>query len=114
MNMHRKILFHFLVLTLLMFPLFFVSAQIKNPLSGNDNLLEFFNTILDEIIIPIGAILAAVFIIYSGFLFVTAGGSDDKIKTAKTNLLYVVIGAAIILGAKAIAAGLQATVTSLQ
>lgn len=109
-------MFHFLALTILLLPIFGAMGQekIENPLNGNDNLISFFNSILDNIIIPVGAVLAFVFIVYSGFLFVTAGGSEDKIKTAKMNLWYVVIGAAIILGAKVIATGIKGTVETLQ
>lgn len=121
MKISRRYFCHILVLGFLLMPLFFAHGQssscgdkICNPLSGNDNLLTFFNTILDKIIIPIGAILAVVFLVYSGYLFVTAGGNEDQIKTAKYNVLYVVIGAAIILGAKAIAAGIQGTLDSLK
>lgn len=47
--------------------------------------------------------LAVIFIIYSGFLFVTAGGSEDKVKRAKTTLLWTLLGLAIVIGAYALA-----------
>lgn len=49
--------------------------------------------IVDNIVTP----LAVIMIIYSGFLFVTAGGNEEKIKKAKTNLKWTVLGVAIIV-----------------
>jgi len=47
--------------------------------------------------------LAVIFIIYSGFLFVTAQGSEEKIKRAKTVLWWTLLGLAIVIGAYALA-----------
>ncbi len=47
-------------------------------------------------------IVALVLIIYSGFLWMTAGGNEEQIATAKKFLLNTVIGLAIILSAYAI------------
>ena len=53
-------------------------------------------------------------IIWSGFLFVTARGSDEKLSTAKKAFAYAVIGAAIVLGAFVIEQALQGTVDQLR
>lgn len=88
-------------------------GKICNPLgNGNDDLFALVNAVLDGVM-KLGAILAVLAIIYSGFLFVTAGGDEGKIKTAKLVLLYTVIGAAILLGAKVIATVIQNTVTTV-
>lgn len=120
----KLIIYNLLIFFLLLIPLTFSSAQdlgggggggkIENPLQGNDNLLQFFNTLLDKVVIPIGAILAVIFIILSGYYFVTAGGDEGKIKTARMNILYVVIGAGIIIGCKVILAVIQGTLNSIQ
>ena len=47
-------------------------------------------------------IIAVVLMIYAGFLWMTAGGNDEQITTAKKFLLNTVIGLAIILSAYAI------------
>lgn len=47
-------------------------------------------------------IVALVLIIYAGYLWMTAGGNEDQIATAKKFLLNAVIGLAIILSAYAI------------
>jgi undecaprenyl pyrophosphate phosphatase UppP len=103
------------ILTIILFPVRSSNAveEIENPLKGNDNLLEFFDKVLD-IVIKLGAIIALVALIVSGFMFVTAGGNEEKITTAKRNILYVVIGAVIILGAKVILEGLKGTLEALE
>jgi hypothetical protein len=51
--------------------------------------------------------------VYIGFLFVTAQGNETKIKNARGYLFTTIIGALILLGAEAIAQGIQATVAAL-
>ncbi|NBS41441.1 hypothetical protein EBS80_02170, partial [bacterium] len=47
-------------------------------------------------------ILAVVFVLYGGFLFMTAGGNDDKVKRAKKVFTSATIGLVIVLSAFAI------------
>lgn len=39
--------------------------------------------------------IAAIMILYAGFLFLTGGGNEDTLKKAKTYLIYGLIGIAI-------------------
>lgn len=48
-------------------------------------------------------IVAVVIILYGGFLWMTSGGNDDKVKQAKKLMISGVIGLAIILSSFAIA-----------
>ncbi len=66
------------------------------------------------VVSKIGGIIAVFFIIYAGFLFVTASGKDEKLKDAKKAILYAVIGTAILLGAEALSKILETTINSLQ
>lgn len=52
------------------------NTKLPNPL-GNDvnSLFDIVTIILNEIVLPIGAVVIVFFIIYSGFLFVTARGN---------------------------------------
>ncbi len=43
--------------------------------------------------------IALIFLILTGYLFITSMGSEDKMKQAKTSILYLVIGVAVVLGA---------------
>lgn len=82
-----------------------------NPFTIN-SVSDLIDKLLD-IIIKVGTVLALFFIIYAGFQFVTAGGSEDKINSAKNTFLWTIIGVAIVLGAKAISVLLQGTVTNV-
>lgn len=87
--------------------------EIQNPLGeGNDDLFAFIDTIIN-VVLRIGSVIAVLVVIYAGFLFVTAGGDEKKISTAKMTLLYAVIGIAILLGARALSTIIINTVTSV-
>ena len=62
-------------------------------------------TIIGRIISALLSILGIIFIIliiYAGFLYMTAGGDDDKVKKAKELMIQGVIGMVIIVSAYAI------------
>ena len=52
-------------------------------------------------------------LVFVGFKFVTAQGEPGKISEAREMLLCTVIGALVLLGSKAIALGVDATVKAL-
>lgn len=89
-----------------------LSFKLDNPLPNTDSIPAFILKVIDVLFI-IAAPIIAIFIIYSGFLFVTAAGNTEKLKKAKETFLYTVIGAAILLAAKVIATALQNTIGSL-
>lgn len=77
------------------------SGQFQNPLTS-----QSFEALVQSLARWVAAIalpIAAIFIIYSGFLFVTAGGNQSKIDAAKTTFYWTMIGAAIVVGAWALA-----------
>lgn len=84
-----------------------------NPLQGGASLESFLMSILD-FVIRIGTIVVILMLVYVGYLFVIAQGSDSKLTEAKHALLWTLIGSLILLGAKAIAVGIQATVAALR
>ena len=88
------------------------STKIKNPIAPIDSVDSFIKIILIGII-KIALPVVALAIIYSGFLFVTARGNSESLKKAKDALLYSVIGAAVLLGAWAIAQLISDTVLKL-
>lgn len=91
-----------------------VAINFQNPLSiGETTISGFIRAVLENIVIPIGAVASVFFIIYAGFMFVTARGSEDKLKSAKTAILNAVIGSLIILGSWAIAQVISGTVAQL-
>lgn len=93
------------------------NITIGNPFKGlgnNGNLSDLLYAVLDNAVIPVGGIIVVLMIIYSGFLFVTARGNEEQLKVAKRSFTYAAIGAAILLGAKAIALAIQSTVNALR
>ncbi|MFA6324936.1 MAG: hypothetical protein WCX46_01790 [Candidatus Paceibacterota bacterium] len=91
-----------------------ITTTINNPLAnkGINNIDGFIKVILTGVI-KIGIPIVALAIIYSGFLFVSAMGNKEKLTIAKRSLMYSLIGAAILLGAWAIAQLISNTVLAL-
>ena len=87
------------------------SAKIVNPISST-TLEGLIKTILEGVL-KIGIPVIALAIIYCGFLFVAARGVPEKIGKAKESLIYTLIGAAILLGAWALALLIKNTVVAL-
>lgn len=81
---------------------------IKNPLEA-DTITELFTAIID-ILMVFAVPLIVFFIIYAGFLYVTAQGNENTIQKAHTALLYALIGGVIILGAKVLITVIGGTV----
>lgn len=77
------------------------SGQFQNPLTSQS--FEALVQSLAQWVVAIALPIVAIFIIYSGFLFVTAGGNQSKIDAAKTTFYWTIIGAAIVVGAWALA-----------
>jgi len=86
---------------------------IANPFQQN-SIVGLINTLLDQILIPIGGVIAVLMIMYAGFLFVTARGNEKKITDAKQAILYACIGAAILLGARIISGAITGTINQLK
>jgi len=109
------------VFLLLIFPLHKIGAEsvnetitLKNPLGSTNSIPDLITKILNDIITPIGSVIIVFFIIYAGFLFVKAQGNEKELEEAKNILKYVVIGAAVILGANLIAAVISGTINNLK
>lgn len=88
------------------------NVTLINPLKGSGDLQKFLLNILD-FVIRIGTVVVILMLVYVGYLFVAAQGKEDKIREARQALLYTLVGALILLGSKAIAFGIEATVQAL-
>jgi hypothetical protein len=89
-----------------------IAINLENPLAGTiDTIPQLFQKIV-EIIIKIGIPLIAMAIVYSGLLFVTARGSDEQLKKAKSALLFAVIGGLILLASWLVAEAIKDALTS--
>ena len=85
--------------------------SIKNPI-GAETIQQLIIQITSAMVLVMSPVIVLM-LIYSGFLFVQGANDPDTLKKAKTTLLYTVIGAAMILGAKGIALAIQATIVQL-
>ena len=77
-------------------------------------LFDLLEIVINEIVMPIGGMLAVLAFIYSGFLYVTAQGNESQLKTAHAALLYTAIGTAVLLGAWTIANVIENTIDKLK
>lgn len=89
-----------------------ISAKIENPLSAT-SLFCFLKDILD-VLLTIGVIIAVLFMVYAGFLYVTARGSQEQLTKAKHAFLGAVIGTAIIMGVWVIAQAIVGTINAIR
>ena len=87
------------------------AGKICNPISVSS--LDQFIQIVLQGVIKIGIPIIALAVIYSGFLFVKAQGNPGELEVAQKSLMYTLIGAAILLGAWAIAQVIANTVLAL-
>jgi hypothetical protein len=94
-----------------------VAGTIPNPFNCGGapscTLDVLLNSIITNIVLPVGGVLAILAFIFSGFLYVTAQGNEEKIKQAHRALLYTAIGTAVLLGATIIAAVVGNTIKQL-
>ena len=91
-----------------------IKATLNNPFSKANSLFELLSVIINDILLPIGGVLAVLAFIYSGFLYVTAQGNESKIATAHRALLYTSIGTAVLLGSWVIAKVIENTINLLK
>lgn len=85
----------------------------ENPIKLGIKTIPEFLLALVDIVFLFGMPIIVIFIVYAGFLFVTAGDNDSQISKAKTTLIWTLVGAAVLIGAKVLSDAIQATVLSL-
>lgn len=74
--------------------------KLENPIRYGD--FETFIIGVIEVLLVFLLPIVVIYIIYAGFLFVTAQGNETQLSKAKNALLYGLIGGAIVVGALAI------------
>ena len=70
--------------------------------------------IIDNIVMPLGVSVAALAIIYSGFLYIKAQGNPGEIGKAHEALKWTLVGTAVLLGAWVIAQLIGGTIEQLR
>ena len=84
---------------------------LTNPINSQ-TIPEFLLKIID-ILLVFALPLIILYIMYAGYLFVTAQGNPGKVTEARTALLWAVVGGVIVLGAKIIVDVIQGTANAL-
>lgn len=87
------------------------SGGLQNPLTASS--LPDLLTVILHTVVQLGSILLVLALVYVGFLFVVAQGNEEKIRDARSALVWTVLGGIILLGAEAISIVIQATVQAL-
>ena len=92
-----------------------IKIVLENPLKDRevDTVYEFISLIINDVVLPLGAILAVLYIMYAGFLMVTARGDESQISQGRTAFTNAAIGTAILLGAWVIAQVVENTIKSI-
>ncbi len=91
------VLFSFIILTSLFLIPMSAEALIKNPVNVTslNQYVETAAAALIRVLVPV----MVLFLVLSGVMFATARGNPEKLKQAKSMILYTAIGSAIVLGA---------------
>ncbi len=75
-------------------------SELSNPLTFEK--ISGLLAALLNVVIVISIPFIIFFLIYSGFMYVTARGNPEQIQQASKSLTYAIIGGVVILGAMAI------------
>ena len=89
------------------------TPTLKNPL-GEIKTVDALVKFIINLALQIGLPIAALFIMYAGYMFVTARGNTSQLDAAKETLLYTIIGSAVLLGAYVITDILTGTLNKLR
>ena len=89
-----------------------LNINLDNPLGTTTDINGFIAKILDGMVILLTPVIVVMFL-WTGFLFVQAQGNPEKLSAAKKSLLYTIIGAALVLGAKGFSLVIAATIAKL-
>lgn len=106
---HIHTAFYTITATALMLPST-TFAAFNNPLQSNLSTVAGFTEAFLRAVVYILFPIAVVFIVYSGFLFVSAQGNSEELAKAKRNFYWTVIGVGLLLGAWALAVLIKGTI----
>lgn len=84
------------------------------PTSGEAVTLDEIESLIRRIaqfLIIVSVIVAVIFIIWGGVMYMAARGDEDRVKTAKSTIYNGIIGAAVVLGVGVILQTLAGLIT---
>ena len=81
-------------------------AQVTPPANANytsyTGISNFITNVIGGWLFGLLTALAVIFILFAAYLYLTAGGDDEKIKKAKSMIIYALVAVAIGLLARAL------------
>ncbi|HBU28034.1 TPA: hypothetical protein DEB00_02875 [Candidatus Uhrbacteria bacterium] len=98
--MHR-IKYTFILIGLSLLPNTVLAVQLYNPL-GSRTIPQLVGFVIQAVLGITGS-LALAMVVWGGFLWLTAAGKPDRIKSGRDTLLWAVIGLAVIFAANILA-----------
>ncbi len=90
-----------------------LNFTLQSPLKDFGGISGLIAKILD-ILVLIGTPIAAIFIMYAGFMYVTAKGDATQVKNATEALKWAVVGTAVLIGASVISGLIAGTIGQLR
>ena len=114
-GLHAKKFLFFAACTAVVFFAAIAEAEtgLNNPLNDSFSSIPAFIAGALKALAMIALPIISLFLVISGFLFLTAQGNQGKLDTAKKNFFYVVIGALLTLGAWILATLIAGTISQL-
>ena len=88
-----------------------IGGGISNPI-GVKSIEGLIEAIL-KIVVAVGTPVAVLFLVFSGFKFVTAQGKPDAIKEARQYFMWTLVGIVILLGASLLSTIIKGTIEQL-
>ena len=82
------------VLAFAQLPTIAPSPNVAGPITGSQSFINLVNQILFYVA-TLFWILAAVFVFYAAYLYLTAAGDEEKVKKASHTLMYAVVAIAV-------------------
>ena len=89
-----------------------LSITLNNPLGDTADIPSFIQKDLEGLVLLLTPVIVVMFL-WTGFLFIKSEGNPEQLKTAKAALMYTIIGAALVLGAKGFSLVIASTVANL-
>lgn len=91
----------------------YASSGFESPLKNITSLEDLLVAVLNSLIYILSPIIV-VMIVMTGFKYVAAQGNPTKIAEAHRALMWTVVGALAVLGSKALAYAIEATVSQFK
>jgi membrane-anchored glycerophosphoryl diester phosphodiesterase (GDPDase) len=88
------------------------SFRVENPIKANNITDLIFQ--LADIVLMIAVPVSVLMLIYSGFLFVKARGNESEITEAKHMFFSVIVGIAVLFGARFLSEIIRGTIEQLK